>query len=93
MSILLQTVGLSAGYGGRSVLKAIDLEMGENERIALIGPNGCGKSTLLKTIVDEVPESDGRVLFRNEDITTLPTDSIVHRGIGYLRQTRNFFPA
>lgn len=93
MSNLLDIVSLSAGYGGRSVISKINLTLGLGERLALIGPNGCGKSTLLKTIVDETPETDGKVVFDGEDITAFPTDAIIHRGIGYLRQSRNVFPS
>lgn len=93
MSTLLNITSLSAGYGGQAVLDKLDLSLACGERVALIGPNGCGKSTLLKTIVDETPESNGKVVFDGEDITALPTDAIIHRGIGYLRQSRNIFPS
>src|SRR5271166_6083530 len=92
-SELLVVNNLNAGYGGRPVLEGLSLVIGENECVALIGPNGCGKSTLLRTVTGEVPESSGTVRFRGEDITDLETDAIVCRGIGYLRQTNNIFPA
>jgi len=36
--------------GGREILKGVDLNIRENECLAVVGPNGCGKSTLLKVI-------------------------------------------
>ena len=92
ISELLAIHNLSAGYGARPVLEGLSLVVREGERVALIGPNGCGKSSLLKTITGEVPESSGTVRFLGQDITNLQTDTIVCRGIGYLRQTNNIFP-
>ena len=89
----LDISGLEAGYGGRSVLRDISLTIPSGQRIALIGSNGCGKSTLLKTIVGGIPKSRGTIHLNNEDISLLETDSIIDRGIAYLRQTRNIFPS
>ena len=42
---------ISAGYGGKTVIKDISLQAEGGQLIVLLGPNGCGKSTLLKTMV------------------------------------------
>ncbi len=89
--LLLKIDRLAAGYGGRPVLNGLSLTIPREQRLGLIGPNGCGKSTLLRALVAEIPESSGRIVFRDEDITDLETDVIVDRGIAYLRQTRNIF--
>src|ERR1044072_1762299 len=89
---LLVIHDVSAGYGGRPVLSGLSVVIGEGERIALIGPNGCGKSSLLRTITGEIPESSGTVRLLGQDITSLETDEIICRGVGYLRQTNNIFP-
>jgi ATPase subunit of ABC transporter with duplicated ATPase domains len=43
----------SAGYPGRTVLRAINLDVGGRQRLALTGPNGSGKTTLLRAILGE----------------------------------------
>lgn len=45
---LLEVVDLSHSYGGREVLKGLNLGVGKGEVFALIGPTGAGKTTLLR---------------------------------------------
>ena len=47
MKTLLQAVQISKNYGDLSVLKSIDLEIGEQEIVTIVGPSGAGKTTLL----------------------------------------------
>ncbi len=42
--------GVTAGYGERVALEAVDLEVGTGSLLAVVGPNGAGKSTLLKVM-------------------------------------------
>jgi ABC-type Mn2+/Zn2+ transport system ATPase subunit len=53
--------GLAVGYDGRSVVSAIDLEVGARSSLALVGTNGSGKSTLLRTIVGLLPVVGGEL--------------------------------
>ena len=41
---------ISAGYGGKQVLKDVSISFESGQLTGIIGPNGCGKSTLLKCI-------------------------------------------
>ena len=47
--------------GGREILKGVDLNIREKERLAIVGPNGCGKSTLLKVIAKLESADSGAV--------------------------------
>jgi glycerol transport system ATP-binding protein len=55
-------------------LKQIDLDWQDGGAYALLGPSGCGKSTLLNIISGLLVPSEGRVLFDDRDVTTLPPD-------------------
>ena len=50
MEKILVIKNLNMKFGNHSVLKDIDLEINQGERVFLIGPSGCGKSTLLRCI-------------------------------------------
>jgi tungstate transport system ATP-binding protein len=66
---LIETVELCQKYGGRDILKNINLEVERGEVLALIGPTGAGKTTLLRLIdLLEMPSS-GRIYFEGRDAT------------------------
>jgi len=56
---LLRMRGAAFGYGGRTVLAGVDLDVLPGELWFLIGPNGEGKTTLLRGILGEVPPREG----------------------------------
>jgi len=56
---LLSIKNLSLSFGHPPLLDGIDLAIGKNERICLIGRNGEGKSTLMKVIAGDIPFDDG----------------------------------
>lgn len=47
---MLIVKNLEKNFGKTKVLKNINLEINEKERVVIIGPSGCGKSTLLRCI-------------------------------------------
>ena len=91
---LLVAHDLTAGYiPGVNILNGCNFELAEGELVGIIGPNGAGKSTLLKAMFGLVRVSEGSVELRGEDITRLKAHSLVSRGIGYVPQNQNVFPA
>ncbi len=76
-----------------NILNSSDLYAKDGELVGIIGPNGAGKSTLLKAIFGLVHINTGAVLLRDEDITNLRADQLVRRGVGFVPQTNNVFPA
>jgi branched-chain amino acid transport system ATP-binding protein len=80
-SDLLLVRGLEAGYGGRPIIRGIDLELREGEIVALLGTNGAGKSTLLKSISGVVEADRGAVVLDGRDITHAPPNEIANLGV------------
>lgn len=62
---MLKVQDLRWSYGPVQVLHGLSLEVGEGERVALLGRNGCGKSTALKAIARLLP-APGRVLLEGQ---------------------------
>jgi ABC-type branched-subunit amino acid transport system ATPase component/sugar phosphate permease len=78
---LLLLRGVEAGYGQRTVLHNIDLQLDEGEIVALLGTNGAGKSTLLKSISGIVEADRGAIVLDGRDITHAPPNEIAALGI------------
>jgi amidase len=91
-NILLSAKGISGGYGRVPILHGIDLDVGENEVVGVLGHNGMGKTTLLKTLMGFLPATAGQVRFDQADITRLPPNARGQLGIGYVPQGRGIFP-
>jgi branched-chain amino acid transport system ATP-binding protein len=90
--VLLSTLKLRSGYGGKPVLQGIDMDVREGEIVAVIGRNGVGKSTLMKTLIGLLPPTEGTVVFRGEDVSTMAAHRRARLGIGYVPQGRDVFP-
>ena len=89
---ILEITGLRAYYGGTPILRGVDLFVRRGEIVAVIGRNGAGKSTLLKCLLGLVEQGDGRIVYKDADISRLPTQQRALRGIGYIPQGRGLFP-
>jgi urea transport system ATP-binding protein len=84
---------VSTGYDESMILKNIDLEVGKEQVVALLGRNGVGKTTLLKTIMGILPARKGDILVENKSVRSTPTNLRARMGIGYVPQGRDIFPA
>ena len=89
---MLRLDGIHAGYNGTEVLRDVSLEAKEAAMTVIVGPNGAGKSTLLKVVTGLLAPSEGRVLFRGEDITDVPAHHRPERGIAASPEGRRLFP-
>lgn len=88
---MLETRGVTGGYEDISVLRGVDIEVGEGEIVALLGPNGHGKSTLLKAISGVHPATGGEIRFQDQEISGMPAHRIVAAGIAYIPEERYLF--
>jgi branched-chain amino acid transport system ATP-binding protein len=89
---MLQVEGVKTFYGKIIALKGVDVTVNEGEIVTLIGANGAGKSTLMMTIFGQPQAREGRILFKGQDITRMPTHEIAHLGIAQSPEGRRVFP-
>lgn len=83
-----------AGYlPGVDVLRGCSVEVRPGELVGVIGPNGAGKSTLAKAVFGLLRVRKGTVRLHGEDVTNRPAHELVRRGVGYVPQLQNVFPA
>ena len=92
---MLKIEGMSAGYSKKEVLHNINLQVGENEIVAIVGQSGCGKSTLLKTINRIIEEENGyykgSIKYKGEEIKSINKEEL-RRRIGMVFQNPIAFP-
>lgn len=88
---MLEVIDLHVKYGGINALRGINLKIKENQIVTLIGANGAGKSSTLRAIMGLVEKSGGKVLYKGEDFTNLPTKDIVAKGIALVPEGRRVF--
>jgi lipopolysaccharide export system ATP-binding protein len=87
----LRTEGLTKSYGGRTVVRDVNLEVNSGEVVGLLGPNGAGKTTTFYMTVGLAAPDRGRVFFDGEDLTDDPMYVRARKGIGYLPQEPSIF--
>jgi branched-chain amino acid transport system ATP-binding protein len=89
---VLEVTGLTAGYGGPPVIDSISVAARRGAITAVVGPNGAGKSTLLKAIAGLIRPTAGKVVVKGMDVTGLPAERLVSKGLAYVPQVANVFP-
>ena len=89
---MLEVEGVSAGYQGSDVVRDVSFRVDEGETVIIIGSNGAGKTTLFRAVCGLLPLSAGRVTFLGEDITGMPVQRVVRRGLAFVPAERHLFP-
>jgi polar amino acid transport system ATP-binding protein len=90
---VLRCEGVVKRFGTHTVLRSVDLEVGEHQVVTLIGASGSGKSSLLRCINLLETVDDGVIRLDGEDITDPRVDAdAVRRRIGVVFQAYNLFP-
>ena len=87
----LRTQDLTKSYGGRTVVREVNLEVKSGEVVGLLGPNGAGKTTTFYMVVGLTAPDGGRVLLDGKEVTGDPMYVRARKGIGYLPQEPSIF--
>jgi lipopolysaccharide export system ATP-binding protein len=88
---ILRADKLTKSYGGRTVVRDIEIEVRSGEIVGLLGPNGAGKTTTFGMVVGLVAPDHGRVALDDQDLTRDPMYVRARKGIGYLPQEASIF--
>src|SRR4026207_2225170 len=87
----LRTIGLTKSYGGRTVVRGVNLDVASGEIVGLLGPNGAGKTTTFYMTVGLTAPDSGRVELDGVGVTDAPMYIRARKGIGYLPQEASIF--
>lgn len=89
---LLQASGIRVGYGSLPVLYGIDLTVDEGETTVVLGLNGAGKTTTVLTLAGVLEPWEGSITYDGEDVTKVPVEGMVERGVTLVPEGRRVFP-
>lgn len=87
---MLKVKNLEVFYGLIKAVKGVNFEVKEGQIVSLIGSNGAGKTSTLESIVNDVKKT-GEIFFRDQDISTMKTHSIIQNEIALVPEGRRCF--
>jgi len=90
---MLSVQDIHSYYGDSHVLHGVSLTVAKGELVAILGRNGMGKTTLIRALIGFTPPREGRVVFKDRDVTSLPPFRAVEMGMGLVPQGRRIFPS
>ncbi len=83
--------GLAINFGGIRALDGVSFEVEPGQVFTIIGPNGAGKTTIFNLVSRIYDPSQGRLIFKDEDITRVAPHEIARRGIARTFQNIELF--
>ena len=90
---MLEVDHVDLHYGAAIALRQVSLTAEVGAVTCLLGRNGVGKTSLLRAITGAHPVSAGAIRWEGADITRLPIHERARRGIAWVPQGRDIFPA
>jgi branched-chain amino acid transport system ATP-binding protein len=88
---MLAVENLEASYGESRVLHDASFAVVEGEVVTLLGRNGAGKTTTMRSIMGILRPVRGSIIFKQTEISALPSNQIARLGIGYCPEERGIF--
>jgi len=90
--IVLEIKDLNVHYGAIQALRGVSLKVEAGEIVSLIGANGAGKTTLLSAVMNQLPITEGQVIYNGESTKNKTTPQLVREGITMVPEGRRVFP-
>jgi branched-chain amino acid transport system ATP-binding protein len=87
---LLRVSEVHVAYGKVEAVRAVSLDVADNEIVTIVGANGAGKSTLLNAIMGILPLK-GAAAFAGQDIAPLDIEDRVAAGLSLVPEHRELF--
>ena len=91
MSTIVSVRDLHVSYGALEVVKGVDLDVAQGEKVVIMGPSGSGKSTFLRSLIWLVKPRSGRVVIDGVEVSPR-TLMEVRKKVGFVFQHYNLFP-
>lgn len=90
---MLEIDGLTAGYGGATVLRDVSLTVGQGEIVAMLGANGAGKTTLLRAVFGLLAPFRGEITMDGVSTIGRPAHRSAAAGVGFVPEGRALAPS
>ena len=90
--MILGVEKLKKSFDGFVAINGVSFSIPKGEICSIIGPNGAGKTTLFNLITGHLPSDEGKLTFKDLDITGRPPHQICRLGVGRSFQRTNIFP-
>ncbi|AFA38082.1 ABC-type polar amino acid transport system, ATPase component [Pyrobaculum oguniense TE7] len=91
MSAVVTVRGLNVAYGTLEVVKGVDLDVAQGEKVVIMGPSGSGKSTFLRSLIWLVKPKSGKIVIDGIEVAQ-QTLMDVRKRVGFVFQHYNLFP-
>jgi lipopolysaccharide export system ATP-binding protein len=88
---LIRTENLVKSYRGKKVVNGVDIHVRPGEIVGLLGPNGAGKTTTFYMVVGLIHPTEGKVYFKDRNVSKVPMYKRARMGLGYLSQEPSIF--
>jgi len=89
---MLKLEGIHVFYEESQAVSDVSISVKEGEFVTIIGANGAGKTTIMKAIMGLVKVREGKIYFKDIDLTNKPPWVRAEMGIGYIPEGRRVFP-
>ncbi|MFZ5968124.1 MAG: ABC transporter ATP-binding protein [Bacillota bacterium] len=88
---MLRLENINAHYGYIHAIKNLSIHVEKGKIVTLLGANGAGKTSTLKCISGLLKPTSGKIYYEENDITSMPVERIVERGIMQSPEGRQVF--
>jgi branched-chain amino acid transport system ATP-binding protein len=82
---------VTRAFGALRAVDDVSLSVAAGQKYAVLGSNGAGKTTLFNTVTGDYPPTGGRIHFFGEDITELPPQERIRKGLRRTYQSSLLF--